>query len=303
MKIGLTGGTGFIGRYLIKNLLDHQHQLNCWHRSTIDEADHELNRDGLQWIHGDLAQCDSVNELVSGCDVVVHNAFWTPGTRFQGEEGDIVKFVETNVIGALKLIEASISAGVRKFIFVSTCAVHEKILEDRNLDEAHPLWPKSHYGAHKAAIEKFVHSYGLGHGFDICAIRPTGVYGLHHHPRQSKWYSLISDVVSGNPVECNRGGKEVHAADVAESIRLLIDHPQTKGEAYSCYDQYVSQFEVATIAKEISQSQSEVRGEVTRPKHQIDNSKIKSVGMKFGGTPLLRQTIESIVQQIQSESC
>ena len=45
---------------------------------------------------------------------------------------------------------------VRRFVFIATCAVHDVILSDRPLDEAHPLWPKSHYGAHKAAIEKFV---------------------------------------------------------------------------------------------------------------------------------------------------
>ncbi len=52
-----------------------------------------------------------------------------------------------------------------RFVFISTCAVHDVILADRPLDEAHPLWPKSHYGAHKAALEKFVHSYGLGQGW------------------------------------------------------------------------------------------------------------------------------------------
>jgi nucleoside-diphosphate-sugar epimerase len=49
--------------------------------------------------------------------------------------------------------------------------VHDVILQDRPLDEAHPLWPKSHYGAHKAAIEKFVHSFGLGEGYAICSLR------------------------------------------------------------------------------------------------------------------------------------
>ena len=161
---------------------------------------------------------------------------------------------QTNIVGTLKLIEAALAAGVPKFIFVSTCAVHDVILSDRKLDEAHPLWPKSHYGAHKAAIEKFVHSYGLGHGYDICAIRPTGVYGLHHQPQHSKWFDLVQSVVRGESVDCSRGGKEVHASDVAEAIRVLLGYPGTRGESFSCYDQYISQFEVATLAKEITGS-------------------------------------------------
>ena len=35
-----------------------------------------------------------------------------------------------------------------RFVFISTCAVHDVILDDRPLDEAHPLWPAGHYGAH-----------------------------------------------------------------------------------------------------------------------------------------------------------
>ena len=57
-------------------------------------------------------------------------------------------------MGTLRLIESARAAGVGRFVFISTCAVHEKILDDRPLDEAHPLWAMSHYGAHKAAIEK-----------------------------------------------------------------------------------------------------------------------------------------------------
>ena len=49
-------------------------------------------------------------------------------------------------------------AGVSRCVFISTCAVHEVILDDRPLDETHPLWPTSHYGAHKAALEKIINN-------------------------------------------------------------------------------------------------------------------------------------------------
>lgn len=300
MKIALTGGTGFIGRYIIRNLIAHSHELNCWYRAESSKLG--IDHTSIDWIQGDLSTCETVDELVADCDAVIHNAFWKPGAKFQGEEGDMVEFVGTNLLGAIKLIEASIAAGVKKFVFVSTCAVHDKILSDRKLDEAHPLWPKSHYGAHKAAIEKFVHSYGLGHGFDICAVRPTGVYGVHHQIEESKWFDLVQKVVRGEAVDCLRGGKEVHAADVAESIRLLLNHEETAGESYSCYDRYVSQFEVATLAKELSESSAAISGEIIRPQNQIDNSKIKRTGMRFGGDARLKETIGELVEAVQSEN-
>ena len=134
----------------------------------------------------------------------------------------MIEFAQKNVVGTLMLIEAARRAGVGRFVFISTCAVHEKILDDRPLDEAHPLWATSHYGAHKAAIKKFVHSYGLGEGYPICALRPTGVYGVTRPIKHSKWFDLVSAVVRGETVRCSRGGKEVHAADVAKAVGVLL---------------------------------------------------------------------------------
>ena len=139
--------------------------------------------------------------------------------------------------------------------------MHDKILDDRPLDETHPLWPFSHYGADKAVLEAFVHSYGFGHGFPICALRPTGIYGLAHPARTSKWFDLVAAVARGEDVQCRRGGKEVHAADVARAAALLLRAEAVAGEAYNCYDRYISEFEVAGLARELTGSpQRDSRG-------------------------------------------
>ena len=66
----------------------------------------------------------------------------------------------------------------------------EDELEKLKLDGYH-----LHVGrAHKAAIEKFVHSYGWGHGYAICALRPTGIYGTALPIEESKWYGLVQAV-------------------------------------------------------------------------------------------------------------
>ena len=294
MRIAVTGGTGFIGRYILKQLSGQGHTLRAWKRSSSNLTG--LESLDVEWIDGHLEDPDSMSRLVEDCEAVVHSALWKPGERFQGEEGDLARFVSINVVGTLQLIEASRSAFVERFVFLSTCAVHDVILDDRPLDEAHPLWPKSHYGAHKAAIEKFVHSFAFGHGFDICALRPTGVYGLNVPARKSKWYSLIQDVAAGKPVEVSRGGKEVHASDVAKAVSLLLRSQDVQGHAFNCYDRYISEYEVATIARELSGSKSEIKGHHPSPAHQISTSRLQDKGMSFGGTELLRKTIQEILQ-------
>lgn len=299
MHIAVTGGTGFLGRYLIRILAEAGHALRCWHRPTSDRTGLERWEDQLEWLPGSLSEREMGRDLVRGVDAVVHAAVdWerVGGVRGSGRE-DLTAFLETNLMGSVRLFEAARKVGVPRFIFISTCAVHEVILDDRPLDETHPLWPSRHYGAHKAALEKFVHSYGLGEGWPICALRPTGIYGLAHPPAASRWFDLVAQVVRGEPVESARGGKEVHALDVARAVQLLLtaDPVAIAGQAFNCYDLYVAEQEVARLAKEISGSRSVIADVNRGPKHQIVNDKIRRLGMNFGGQALLRRTVQELV--------
>jgi nucleoside-diphosphate-sugar epimerase len=101
--------------------------------------------------------------------------------------------------------------------------------------------------------------------------------------------------VHGQTVRCSGGGKEVHAADVARAVELLLSAEGIAGQVYNCYDRYISQFEVASIAKEISGSESRIEGEPSSPKHQIVTDKIRRLGMEFGGESRLRETINEMI--------
>ncbi len=295
MRIAITGATGFLGRYIVSHFASQGYPCRCWYRPGSDRGGFEAVERQVEWLAGELGNPGACTRLVEGCDAVVHAALYHPGGGFRDEEGDVLEFVEKNVLGTLQLIEAARQAGVERFVFISTCAVHEKILDDRPLDETHPTWATSHYGAHKAAIEQFVRSYGFGQGYPICALRPTGIYGVARPVESSKWFDLIQAVAQGQSVECRRGGKEVHAADVARAVKILLTVEGIAGEVYNCYDRYVSEYEVAQIAKELSGSRPEILGKPTAPKHQIVTGKIQRLGMEFGGRTLLEQTIREMV--------
>src|SRR5439155_22801320 len=104
-----------------------------------------------------------------------------------------------------------------------------------------------------------------------CAVRPTGIYGLAHPAQASRWYDLVGQVLRGEPVASPRGGKEVHAADVARAVELSLDsHAESvTGQAFNCYDRYIAEQEVARIAKELTGSKSEIADLNRWPKNQI----------------------------------
>jgi nucleoside-diphosphate-sugar epimerase len=295
MIIAVTGATGFLGRYIVRHLVQSGHRCRCWRRPESDIGGFEGCEISLEWVPGDLADDRSMTPLVCGADAIVHAALYRPGSGWRGAEGDLPTFVERNVLGTIRLIEASRKAGVRRFVFISTCAVHDVVLGDRRLDEAHPLWPTSHYGAHKAAIEKFIHSYGLGEGHEICSLRPTGIYGVTRPIHRSKWYGLVQAVKRGEPIASSKGGKEVHASDVAKAVGILLSASGVTGQAYNCYDMYIADQDAAAVAKTLTGSSSRIELLNTGPQHQIDTSKLRTLGMTFGGGALLEQTVRELV--------
>jgi nucleoside-diphosphate-sugar epimerase len=306
MHIALTGATGFLGRYIARHLIQSsRHTLRCWHRPSSDRNGFDALNHAIEWTPGSLGDADvnhdSVTKLLHGVDAVVHAALHREpsqhGTFLAAGTSDLDEFLEANFMGSLRLFQAAHAAGVPRFIFISTCAVYDVILPDRPLDENHPLLPASHYGAHKAALEAFVHSFGFGQKWAICALRPTGIYGLAHPPSASRWFDLVAKVMRNDPIESARGGKEVHAQDVAKAVEVLLnaDAGKVAGQAFNCYDRYVAEQDVAKIAKELTGSTSVVAEMNRGPKNQIQTAKLRALGMTFGGEMLLRKTVAELV--------
>lgn len=304
MRIAITGATGFLGRYLVHHLAAAGHRLRCWYRPESDRSGFAAVADAVEWLPGTLGDGAAARGLVAGADAVVHAAVQWEGPRSRGRRthGDDGVFLGVNLTGSLQLFREAHEAGVPRFVFISTCAVHEVILDDRPLDETHPLWPTSPYGAHKSALEAFVHSYGLGKGWAICALRPTGIYGLAHPPSASRWYDLVGRVLRGERIESPKGGKEVHAADVARAVELLLhaDAARVAGQSFNCYDRYISEQEVARLVAEQAGVPAHVADMNRGPKHQIETAKIRSLGMTFGGEKLLRRTVNELIEAHRS---
>ncbi|WP_337173693.1 NAD(P)-dependent oxidoreductase [Paludisphaera sp.] len=299
MRIAVTGATGFVGRYIVANLLASGHRVVAWRRASSDLFGFpEGGTPGsLEWIDGGLGDDRAARELVRDADAVVHAAVDRPGRGFVGDEGDVLEFVDRNVTGSIRLMERAREAGVGRFVFLSSGAVHDVILPDRPLDETHPSWSRSHYGASKGAVEAFVADYGLSGRLAACSLRPCGVYGLARRPADSKWFDLVREAVAGRPVECRRGAKVVHAADVAKAVAILLDAEAdaVSGRMFNCCDRYVSEHEVAQIARRLADARGPIEGEPGRPRNEIVTDRLRALGMTFGGAPLLERTVAELV--------
>ena len=84
MRIAITGATGFLGRYLVRQFAEAGHRLRCWHRPDSDRGGFEKQADAIEWLPGSLGDQAAVRELVRGADAVVHAAVQWEGPRNRG---------------------------------------------------------------------------------------------------------------------------------------------------------------------------------------------------------------------------
>ncbi len=299
MKIAITGLSGFLGHYVAKKLFVRDVHIQALVRKTSNTSHLKDYEEKITFVHGDLGDKKGLREFVKGADVVIHMAYERDGVGFhEAANRDFKRFLDVNLSGSLELLNASKQHGVKQFIFISSCAVYGYIFSNIRLDELHPLIPNSNYGAYKAAVEAFCHSYYMSKSINTTIFRPVGIYGVNPNPTHSDWYDLIKNIKDGVDVEVVGGGKVVHVADVAQAIDLAIDKKKASGKIYNLVNFYVDNMTIAKMAREICDSKSKVSGAPNQPVNTIDNTQSKTLGVHYAGAEGLRRYIQELVKLI-----
>lgn len=177
MNILLTGGAGFIGRAVAKRLLEDGHKvwilddLSNGREENIEEFRHELQ----DFIKGDIKNEELLEQLFSkvkfdicyhlGASINVQDSIDDPRTTFNND-----------TIGTFYILEQCRKHNV-KVVFMSTCMVYDRCLDEKGITEEHPIKPASPYAGAKIAAENMVLSYYHAYGLPTVVIRPFNTYG------------------------------------------------------------------------------------------------------------------------------
>src|SRR5579871_2841147 len=113
MRIAITGATGFLGRYLVRQLARAGHSLCCWYRPSSDRTGFEEVAQAIEWQPGSLVDREAPAALVRGVDAVVHAALqWQGGSFRASGQDDLETFLQANLMGSLRLFQTAHAAGV-----------------------------------------------------------------------------------------------------------------------------------------------------------------------------------------------
>lgn len=168
MKVLVTGGGGFLGTQIIKELRRAEHDIYSLSRSRYPH----LETLGVSQIQADLAKASSLDTIVKDFDVVIHTA------AKAGVWGRADEFYSINFLGTKNLVDACIRTGVENFVYTSTPSVVSSDEDILGSDEqlSYPAKFYSEYAKSKAQAEKYVLSRSSNQ-FRACAIRPHLIWG------------------------------------------------------------------------------------------------------------------------------
>jgi dihydroflavonol-4-reductase len=242
VKVFLTGGTGFIGGHVARQLRARGDDVVALVRSPEKAA--ALRELGCELVEGDLSSKDALRRGASGCDGMVHaGAVYKVGVPKSAHAA----MYEANVDGTERALDAAIEAGVARIVYVSTCAVfgntHGELVDETfKRDSAFPSeYERTKTLAHRAAEER------IASGAPIVIVQPGGVYGPHD---PSELGDLIKRVGAGKlPAKMfpDAGVMLCHVEDIAAGIVLALDKGRT-GESYVLSGEKVTFGEMIDLA-------------------------------------------------------
>lgn len=179
MKILLTGGAGFIGRWVAKRLLEEGHKV--WILDDLSNGREEnlsefVSHHGLQaFIKGSILDEQLLSRLFTeyqfdicyhlGASINVQDSIDDPRTTFNND-----------TVGTFYILEQCRKYNT-KVVFMSTCMVYDRCSHEKGIDEEHPTKPASPYAGAKVAAENMVLSYYYAYGLPTVVIRPFNTYG------------------------------------------------------------------------------------------------------------------------------
>lgn len=282
MRVALTGASGYLGQFIARDLLRRGCRVQAWRGASPLPQ-------GVTGVPGRLGEPGAAQAVCAGADLLIHAALAHNPGRFRGGEGDDAEgFVRANLKGSLELLRVAREAGVARAVVLSSRAVFDGLDRDFVDDDA-PVRPTTLYGAVKTALEAFVSTLGLGEGWHVAALRPTGVYGVRQPMHASKWHELIAEARHGRLPTTDRATTEVHGADVADAVWRLAVDDRASGRIFNCSDVTVTRREILGLA-----GLTAPLPRATPPSRVMTCQGLHALGWRPGGRPLLRETLREL---------
>lgn len=197
MKYLVLGGNGFIGSYIVDEILQNGHEVGVLDRSQ--EKYREL-LPNVDYFFGGIDDAKLLEQALDKVDILIHSVSTTvPATSNNNIEFDIT----SNLINSVKIFKIAVEKGIKRIVYLSSGGAIYGNADVVPIPENHPTDPLSSYGIIKLAIEKYLQFFSHNYGIDYNIIRPSNPYGPRQNPfaNQGVISVFLGKVVKGEAIE------------------------------------------------------------------------------------------------------
>lgn len=217
-KVFITGGNGFIGRYITSDLLKQNYKVYIY-----DLLPHKIKQKGVSYVVGTILDRENMVKIAKGCDLIIHLAAVVGVKRTSSDPLDCLNI---NIQGTIKVLEAAVLAKVKKIVLISSSEVFGD-LESSDFKENSPFNPKSGYAISKLACESYAYAFYKTFGLNYNIIRYFNIYGVGQKtefviPR------FIYQASQKKPITVYGDGKQIrsfcHVSDASRAtVQISLD--------------------------------------------------------------------------------
>lgn len=236
MNVTVTGGAGFIGRWISKRLLEYNQVkvIDDFSNSSMDNISGLKYSDNLKLYNNSILDPSALSESLKDSDLCIHLA---AKINVQDSLDNPIEHVDHNYIGTFRLLEECRKKDIRLIIF-GTCMVYD-LSKGEPISETHPVLPKSPYAATKLAAEELALSYVHGYNLPVSVVRVFNTYGPFQKSNSEGGVVsiFIKNYLQGNKINIFGSGEQtrdlLYVEDCAEFIEKVIENAPFKGEVYN----------------------------------------------------------------------
>lgn len=246
MKIFITGGTGFIGKYTTELLSKTNHQLKLFVRKSSNSS--FLNKLNVATVEGDLNDRQSLLTGMEGCDSVIniagHYTFWEPDKNI---------YSKINIEGTRNVMECALESGIKKVVHISTAGVFGKPAESPFTEESKfGPFQYSEYFRTKYEGDRIAWDLYQKKGLPLVVIYPVCVIGAGDTKASGRYLQDLLNRRLPATIFKNRVFSFVCVRDVAKAIVSALEKENNIGEKYLIGNNRYTWKETNELISEIS---------------------------------------------------
>jgi UDP-glucose 4-epimerase len=237
-RILVTGGAGFIGSHLTYSLLQKGYfvtVLDNLSSGKMENLNELSNKDGFNFIFGNILDKDILKQAYRGVDAVVHLAALVD---IPASVKDPCQTNEINVSGTLSMLNSANEHKIKRFIFASSTAVYGNA-KNMPISEDAAQKPISPYAASKSAGESYCNAFATCYGLDTVALRFFNVYGPRSGlgPYSGVITKFIRKALDNEILTIEGDGNQtrdfIYVNDIVQAITCALEGNDLKGQVFN----------------------------------------------------------------------